>query len=244
FALGFFSLALLAADLFFGGGRALLEHNEIASLFRYTALRTLPALDFAFPMATLLATLLVVGRYSSTHELLAIRCGGVSFTRFLCPILAINSLLVFASLIAHLVLIPSCVRLADQTLTQALGDGQILAGLSLPTQVLGDGQEMTMAARSFKPATGEFSGLSINFFWEGRRTREIYIQEGAWLGDAWKLERVQIDAAGPPESTQRFSTLETRSLSGLDLPSPADFENMSRLPEELSAPVLLQQIRS
>ena len=244
FSLSLFCLALLAADALLGGGRVLFERGEALSLLSYLAYRTPPALGFALPMACLLASILTVGRLSSTNQLLAMRCGGISFTRALRPIVGLALLLSSIMALANLALIPHCVRRANSILQNTLLNQPTSVSLNHAPEVLPSGEEMLFSALRYEVAEARLAGFSISVFWEGHRTRDVYAESGVWNGAEWELTGVVVHEYAAEETVWSARTLVSRSLPGVRLPTPQEINNRQRLPEELSADDLAELARA
>jgi len=85
-------------------------------------LQRLPSfLVLSFPMATLFATLLAYGRLSSNSELTALRSVGVTATRMIIPALMLALVMSSLTFLFNDVLVPRSNRLAEVTLSSALG---------------------------------------------------------------------------------------------------------------------------
>ncbi|MFO7630311.1 MAG: LptF/LptG family permease [Prochlorococcaceae cyanobacterium] len=85
------------------------------------ALRMPGFLVLAFPMATLMATLLAFSRLSGNSELTALRSVGVSTWRMVLPALAVSLLMSLLTFFFNDVVVPAANRSASFTLNQALG---------------------------------------------------------------------------------------------------------------------------
>ena len=243
FGLGLFCLALVGGDLFLGGGRILLESHSSDGLLVYALCRLPQACSFALPMACLLATLLTVGRMSTSNELIAIRCGGVSTARALTPLLAVGAMLSLGLMAVNLELVPRSVREANRIVEASL-IATAPTGFSLAPQVLANGEEVVISGLSYLPEGPSISGLSMGIFFEGRRVREAYAEEASWMGDCWRLKGICVREFRAQESSWKAGMLVTRTLAGLSLPTPEDLARQQQSPDEMKWNDLVARARA
>src|SRR2546422_6118711 len=131
FGVGIFTLLLLVNHLFLVA-RIVLEQGAALSVALELLVYRLPYfLAFSFPMAMLLASLLVVGRLSDSQEITAMRTSGISLTRIALSVTAAGFLVSGMTLALNEGVAPYTEDRYQQVLTAAL---QGLQGRSAPEQ--------------------------------------------------------------------------------------------------------------
>jgi lipopolysaccharide export system permease protein len=185
-------------------------------------------IQYAFPIAALVATVFTIGRMTRHQEITAAKAGGVSFYRLFVPIAALGVLLSFAAL--------GLGELAPVTLARRA----VLVGERAPTTVgtrrdfvYQTEREGLLSARQLEPSVNEIQGLVLQRNATARapglhRTAE----RATWApGRGWKLERGYVRQLYPDgrEVTTRFDTL---ALPGL-IETPEDLLGEPKDPEEM-----------
>ncbi|QNI54532.1 lipopolysaccharide export system/ permease component [Synechococcus sp. BIOS-E4-1] len=122
FAIAMFTVLAITVGALFELVRLISEKNLPVLIAIQVLLQRLPSfLVLSFPMATLFATLLAYGRLSSNSELTALRSVGVTSTRMIIPALVLAFLMTNLTFLFNDVLVPRSNRLAEVTLSSALG---------------------------------------------------------------------------------------------------------------------------
>ena len=122
FAIAMFTVLAITVGALFELVRLISEKNLPVLIATQVLFQRLPSfLVLSFPMATLFATLLAYGRLSSNSELTALRSVGVTSTRMIIPALVLAFLMTNLTFLFNDVLVPRSNRLAEVTLSSALG---------------------------------------------------------------------------------------------------------------------------
>ena len=122
FAIAMFTVLAITVGALFELVRLISEKNLPVLIATQVLLQRLPSfLVLSFPMATLFATLLAYGRLSSNSELTALRSVGVTATRMIIPALMLALVMSSLTFLFNDVLVPRSNRLAEVTLSSALG---------------------------------------------------------------------------------------------------------------------------
>ena len=122
FAIAMFTVLAITEGALFELVRLISEKNLPVLIATQVLLQRLPSfLVLSFPMATLFATLLAYGRLSSNSELTALRSVGVTATRMIIPALMLALVMSSLTFLFNDVLVPRSNRLAEVTLSSALG---------------------------------------------------------------------------------------------------------------------------
>ena len=122
FAIAMFTVLAITVGALFELVRLISEKNLPVLIATQVLLQRLPSfLVLSFPMATLFATLLAYGRLSSNSELTALRSVGVTATRMIIPALMLALVMSSLTFLFNDFLVPRSNRLAEVTLSSALG---------------------------------------------------------------------------------------------------------------------------
>ncbi len=122
FGIAAFTAVSLSVGVVFELVRRVAESGLPASTAVQVLFLNLPAfLVLAFPMATLMATLLAYSRLSGNSELTALRSVGVSTRRMVAPALALALLMSLLTFVFNDVIVPRANLEAGNTLQRALG---------------------------------------------------------------------------------------------------------------------------
>jgi len=150
----------------------------------------LPAfLVLAFPMATLMATLLAYSRLSGSSELTALRSVGVSTRRMVAPALGLALLMSLLTFVFNDAIVPRANLAAANTLNRALGQAiatesgdntlySRFGELTAPDGNVGQGLSQLFYARRF--SNGEMSDVTVIDFSRVGQRQMLMADSGHW----------------------------------------------------------------
>lgn len=190
FGVASFSSIFIASSLLFKIVQYITTYGApipvVARLFFYS----LPEIvNYTFPMAVLLATLMAFGKLSSNSEIVAMKSGGVSYYRIVAPVIAVGFVVSIFSVIWAEKVVPPSKHIAKQILAV-----EIRGNVKPKTQdhvvvktLSGDTQRITYA-RTFDESTGVMSKVTIEEFQKEKLTRVQTAKKATWKDDSWILE--------------------------------------------------------
>ena len=179
FGVASFSSIFIASSLLFKIVQYITTYGApipaVARLFFYS----LPEIvNYTFPMAVLLATLMAFGKLSSNSEIVAMKSGGVSYYRIVAPVIAVGFVVSIFSVIWAEKVVPPSKHIAKQILAV-----EIRGNVKPKTQdhvvvktLSGDTQRITYAR------------TTIEEFQKEKLTRVQTAKKATWKEDSWILE--------------------------------------------------------
>lgn len=217
-------------------------------IFQWFLFRVPEDMQFIFPVATLMATLLGFARLSKDGELTAMRAAGISLVRLLIPVLAFGVLATGATYFFLNRLVPPAMvtsqdlwvnhfrstlppTFKENFTLKTSGDRLVSVGrVNLRDPVL-----HRVTVRDYPDGPGE--GL-----------RQISGPRARWepASRRWVLEDARVDRYAPDEITEEVDGVETRRfpLLPLDLQDgPEVFQAPERSPQEQTPEQLAKRIR-
>ncbi len=184
-------------------------------------------LQWAFPIAALVATVFTIGNMTRHHEITAAKAGGVSFGRLLAPILALGALLSVAALgLGELVPVTNSRR------AELLGERRDF-GSYRSDFVFQTAGGRSLSVRQLDPGGGSMTGVLLE--------REATLsapglhetaERAIWTAnEGWMLEDgyLRLLGAGGEEQTCQFAELRIPSLRE----TPADLLAEPKEPDEM-----------
>ncbi len=182
-------------------------------------LLNLPAfLVLAFPMATLMATLLAYSRLSGNSELTALRSVGVSTRRMVLPALALALLMSLLTFVFNDAIVPRANLAAANTLNRALGQAiatetadntlySRFGPLTAPDGRVGQGLAQLFYARRFEQ--GEMKDVTVLDFSRVGQRQMLSAQTGTWNPSAgmWEFRHgrlISVDEMGGQTTSAEF----------------------------------------
>jgi len=182
-------------------------------------LLNLPAfLVLAFPMATLMATLLAYSRLSGNSELTALRSVGVSTRRMVLPALALALVMSLLTFVFNDAIVPRANLAAANTLNQALGQAiatetadntlySRFGPLTAPDGQVGQGLSQLFYARRFEQ--GQMKDVTVLDFSRVGQRQMLSAQTGTWNPAAgmWEFRQgrlISVDETGGQTTSAEF----------------------------------------
>jgi lipopolysaccharide export system permease protein len=246
--LGPFVVGVVAFVLLFVSGNILFQLTELVTelgLSIWTAaelfvLRLPGFIVLTFPLATLMALLIVFGRLSGDSELVAMFAGGVSFRRMVVPVVALGLLVSIATVALSEYVVPLSEHRAEDIVRAATQR----AGKRIERRVLQDETDAqgrllrVVVAEKLDLATQEMQHPVIIEFAHDRPVRIIEAQRAAWEGKEWVFYGGTLDdLRGTPAVSTSFQVMRARFIA-----SPQQLAQRTRQPEELTSRELREVI--
>ncbi|MFZ0724667.1 MAG: LPS export ABC transporter permease LptG [Desulfobacterales bacterium] len=194
-----------------------------------------------FPLALLLAVLVVLGLMNKRNELLALRSGGVGMLFFLKSIVALGVLSALLLFINADILVPITFSKANRMYTREVDKKEILA--SREKNIWIKGHRSITHITYYNPASQTISGITLYAFDENfRLVRQLDAVKGAFAAGGWRvfdvLEQVLDSSTG--EYTVTFHEERTEQLGT----RPDDLKRVSKKSAEMNLLELLAYIES
>jgi lipopolysaccharide export system permease protein len=185
FGMAIFTVLLLINHFYFLANLVLGHGAPLSVALELLVLRMPYFLAFSFPMATLLAALMTVGRLSDGQEITAMRTGGISLTRIAASVVGAGVLISGLTLFFNEVLVPR----AEDRYRRALDRAAETPASPVQEHVLfrevQESIEFVVYARRFRADTGIMEGVAVNQFERGRLRRVIEAPDARYLGSEW-----------------------------------------------------------
>ncbi len=199
--------------------------------------------NYTFPMAMLLASLLSFGRLSGSSEITAMKCGGISFYRMTLPVLIFAFFVSIFSMIFAEKIVPASKLLYSQILYQ-----DVMKNTKPRSQehivikdVSGGEIERLTYARRFEEKDGIMYGVTIEEFKNDKLLHVQNAEKAVWQKDSWLLETgIVYDLTGD-DGISRSAQFKQQILP-LKL-DPRQISRDQKDPSEMSIKELKQQIQ-
>lgn len=190
FGLSAFTLILAAANILNIEKLVATEHAPLWAAIE-VFLWNLPGIFvLAIPMALLLGTLLAVQRLSGESELVAMRAGGIAFTRIIAPMLVAGFFLSLVMLFLQEMVVPLASDAQSYILNEVINHQSAFGqDLTVSAPLPGGGHQMTVA-RSID-RSGALLGVTLIQYSSAKTpTQIIFAQRARFATDRWQLEDV------------------------------------------------------
>jgi LPS export ABC transporter permease LptG len=192
------------------------------------------------PISLCIGTLVTFALLARTHQLVAMRAGGLSLFRIAAPFVLASVVLAVLSFFAHDVLLPVTNQKANQMLDQIRKRSPRSYRQPERRWVFGS-QGLLFNFSDFNPRTEEFQDLSVFRFRPGSFdiAERTFAQHAAWKGGVWRLQDGWVrgfdDGA---ESYQAFQTLDAPALD-----PPAYFAQDWKAPDQMDYAELRRYVK-
>jgi len=195
---------------------------------------------FTFPLATLVAILIVFGRMSGDSELVAMFAGGVSFRRLVVPLLAFGLLVSVVTSALNEFVVPASKRRADDIVREATlrAGKEYEQGLLKREVVKGSGR--VIIADKLNVSTGEMIRPTILWYENGKLVTLTVAERARWRGSDWQL----LDGANYPIGTDHPTTISFKVWDARFPKPPKQLAEELRNPEHLTYRELQHRIQS
>jgi lipopolysaccharide export system permease protein len=204
--------------LFFAGGqmtivtRMIAEGNASVRQALSYAFNTLPAIIvLTFPMAVLLSALLAFGRLSGESELIAMKAGGIGFFRTAVPAIMFSLLISAGVFFLNNHVVPDSTYYSRNMFIDHFmkTDNNIVENLII-RETLEDGTDTVIFFKKLFPDENRMENVTIQYFQENRRNREVFADEAYYRPDIskWYLKTARITSFGDNLDSQFISISE------------------------------------
>lgn len=161
------------------------SNSSVARMFLYS----LPeVINYTFPMAVLLATLMAFGKLSGSSEIVAMKSGGVSYYRIVAPVVVVGFIISMFSVIWAEKVVPPSKHEAKRILeVEIKGDVKPKTQEHVVIKTLSGGTQRITYARSFNEKTGVMNNVTIEEFTKNRLSRIQTAKTAKWENNKWVL---------------------------------------------------------
>ena len=197
-----------------------------------------------FPMSVLLASLLSLGRLSSTSEIIVMRTGGIGFLRIAAPIYVTAFFISIGAVAFNEYVVPQ-----TNHMYQTIIRDEIIKNSTPQTQehiVLrtmdGDSLGTLLYARRFDASTKELSMITVQQFTDNELTQIENADRAVWQGGNWIMKNgtiYDVSREGGVERTLRFDEQVLPIVQ-----TPDDVRKNTRKTEEMTVKELRQEIKA
>lgn len=203
--------------------------------------RTPEDMQYIFPVAILLSTLLVFSGLSRTQEITALRAAGISLARTFIPVV------IFSLLVTGLVfwfldrVVPPSMQRSQYLWVNQIRSNQHHASFKNDI-LLRDSTNRLVFVQKFNLHTYEMEYVKIRDYSDDGTlfTREFTARRGIWkAGKLWELQDVSILIRNKEGETLLRRDKQTMPMGE----GPEDFAQEDRSPQEMNFATLLDQIR-
>ena len=191
FGVASFSTIFIASSMLFKIVQYITTYGASAGTVARMFLYSLPeVINYTFPMAVLLATLIAFGKLSGSSEIVAMKSGGVSYYRIVAPILVVGFIISLFSMVWAEKVVPPSKLEAKRILAQEIkGDVKPKTQEHVVIKTLSGKTQRITYARSFNEDTGIMEHITIEEF-EGNKLQRIQTADRAkWENNKWVLDK-------------------------------------------------------
>jgi lipopolysaccharide export system permease protein len=205
FGVAFFTAFLLVNHLFVLA-RLNRDGGFSLALLQLAAYRLPYFAVFSLPMATLLASLLAVGRLSDGQEITAMRTSGISLRRIAAPLVIAGLAVSAAAVLTGEFIVPRAEEAYRQALAQTIRSQRTVQRLLF--RDTHDGVESAYFVRRFRVADGVMEDVVVNQLEQGTLKRVIEAARATYQDGEWVFEDGTLHAfSGDTTVTSRFDHL-------------------------------------
>lgn len=190
FGLSAFTLILAAAQILNIEKLVATEHAPVWAAVE-VFLWSLPGIIvLAIPMAMLLGALLSIQRLSGESEIVALKAGGIAFTRIIIPFLAAGFFMSLVMLILQELVVPLASDAQSYLVNQVINHQSAFSrDLTVSAPLPGGGRQMTVARSIDK--SGALLKVTVIQYDAGGAPRQIMFADRAYFeADQWRLENM------------------------------------------------------
>lgn len=249
FGVAIFSTLFVASGLLFQIAKMMAQQGIPLFLVAKYFFAKMPAtILYAFPMATLLATLLAFGRLSTDNEVIALRAGGVSFPRIAAPALLFALAITLLAIVLNDKIAPKTNLLANTTLeTEIRKQGRKnLSNLALFSNT-SQGLSRLTFVRKFDEEIETMLGVNVWDSYEHTQdnkrivetVRNITAQEAQWVKGSWLFRDGSI-VEYEKQAVKYHAKFDTMVVDIKD--TPAQILKQHRNPDEMDSASIKRKI--
>ena len=219
-----------------------IENGAALSYYLRYPLLKLPLIIYqTLPMALMLAAIATIGHLSRTHQMTALRSGGISFWQTTRPLFIAGALGSLIMLAGNSWLVPWSIREAGYLLDVEVG-GKAPAGEVSHDLYLRDGQRILSVAHAY-PQKGEIQGVMlVEIDGQFKPTLRIEAAKARFEGDGrWRLYGVTERRFDPERQQVSYFARQSELLVNLGR-DPQELSEVWAEPAELTLPELADTI--
>ncbi|HKY32614.1 MAG TPA: LptF/LptG family permease, partial [Candidatus Polarisedimenticolia bacterium] len=197
-------------------------------------------LNYVAPISLCIGTLVTFALLARTHELVAIRAGGIGLFRVAAPFLLTSTLLALTAFIGHDRLLPVTNQKANEVLDQIRRRSPRSYRQPARRWVFGS-QGLLYNFSDFNPRRGELQDLSIFRFRPGTFDIEerLFAEKAIWEQESWSLKEGWVRTFGG--TGERYRPFGTHDVSGVD--PPGYFVQDWKAPDQMNFSELRRHVR-
>lgn len=249
FGVAIFSTLFVASGLLFQIAKMIVKQGiPVFLVAKYFFAKVPSTILYAFPMATLLATLLAFGRLSSDNEVIALKASGISFPRIAQPALLFALVVSIISILLSDQIVPKTNFIANTTLQAEIRKHgrKNLNNLTLYSNTSG-GLSRSVVVRRFDESTETMFGVNVwdsNEHNDGNKrivetVRNIIAQEARWINGTWLFMNGTI-VEYEKQSVKYHAKFYTMAVDIKE--TPAQILRDQRSPEEMDRTSISKKI--
>ncbi|MCX7970206.1 MAG: LptF/LptG family permease [Negativicutes bacterium] len=215
------------------------QFSSVAKLFMYSLP---PIVVLTFPMAMLLASLLVFGRLSSTSEITAMRNGGLSFLRLAMPVFVIAFAISVFSVWFTEAMVPAANAGYNRIVREEIQHNNTprLQRHIVVKTVDGDDITRLTYARLLNPETRRLEDLTIQEFANNVLQRVVSAESAVWHKDKWIMYNGLIRDLTAGGNTAQVMTFQQQIMPLAETPEHVALEQKEN--NEMTITELKQRI--
>lgn len=214
--------------------------SAVIRLFFYS----LPEIiNYTFPMAMLIASLLCVGRLSGTSEITAMQSGGISFKRIAAPILVVAFLVsAFSVIFAEKVVPASKLAYRNIVRIEIMHNTKPRSQDHIVIKNISGGDISTLTyAKSFDEKEGKFTDVTIEQFADGKLTKIQKAKTAIWADNAWHMYDGVVYEVVEDKGVQRSMDFKEQIMPLAE--PPAEISRAQKDEEEMTIAELRDMIK-
>jgi LPS export ABC transporter permease LptG/LPS export ABC transporter permease LptF len=195
------------------------RERPFSLLLRYLLFLQPQALfTYVAPISLCIGTLVTFALLARTHQLVALRAGGIGLFRVAAPFVLASTALGVLSFFAHDILLPVSNQKANQVLDQIHRRSPRSYKQPERRWVFGS-QGLLFNFSDFNPRSQEFQDLSVFRFHPGTFdiAERTFAQHAAWKDGAWRLQNGWVRRF--EGGTERYAAFSDEELPGMDPPT-------------------------
>ncbi|MGH9867731.1 MAG: LptF/LptG family permease [Candidatus Polarisedimenticolia bacterium] len=205
--------------------------SSMALLGRYLAyLQPQAVFSYVAPISICIGTLVTFALLARSHQLVALRAGGISLLRVATPFVLASIALAILSFFAHDVVLPISNQRANQVLDQ-IRKRSPRSYLRPERRWVFGSQGLLLNFSDFNPRTQEFQDLSLFKFQPGSFDiqERTFAKRAVWHEGAWSLMDGWV--RGFEDGVEHYKAFSTLGASDLD--PPAYFTQDWKAPDQM-----------
>jgi len=243
FGIAAFSSVFIGTDVLFRMANFIARYGApIFSVFKLFLVSLPEIIRYTLPMSMLLASLLSFGRLSSTSEIIAMRAGGISFSRLMRPVIAVALVVTGMAFVLGEYVVPASrvayqhiLRLEIERNAQPATEDHVVIKV-----VSGGDMKQLIYARRFDEKYGRLEEVVVQDYENGELARIEKAEYGTFEEGRWTLYSGVISEITPEGRVTRTITFDKQQLPSLNAPREISLSN--KRPRDMRIAELKEQI--